>query len=193
MEKTCKIIYCIITIFNIFYNHARYFTTAENLGHAKETLKGELVKTEEELSTALPSNVSVSKPAEKIPRMEGASSSLGSIFDEILEETSSTASGPSEQITPGAVIEMESYLCEAPLGRKSSPFDYWRTNQARLPILAATAAKFLCAPCTSVESERLFSSASIIIDEHRSSLTAEHAEMLIFLKRNLPILKCSSS
>ncbi len=141
----------------------------------------------EELKTMPPSDETVSEPVNKTPWMEDASSSLGSIFDEILEE-STTAAGPSEQITPGAISEMESYLCEAPIERKNNPLHYWRANQARLPTLAATAAKFLCAPCTSVESERLFSTASIIIEEHRSSLTAQHAEMLIFLKKNLHIM-----
>ena len=49
-------------------------------------------------------------------------------------------------------------------------------------------AKFLCAPCTSVESERLFSAVSLIIDEHRSRLTPEHVEMITFVKKNLPIM-----
>ncbi|KAL1275997.1 hypothetical protein QQF64_035620 [Cirrhinus molitorella] len=119
--------------------------------------------------------------------MEGASSTLGSIFDEILDE-GITAATPSEHITPGAIFEMKSYLCEAPIERKNNPLHYWRANQVRLPTLAATAAKFLSAPCTSVESERLFSTASIIVEEHRSRLTAQHAEMLIFLKKNLPIM-----
>ena len=129
----------------------------------------------------------MTEPVDKTPLMAGASSSLGSIFDEILEE-SRTAAGPSDQITTGAICEMESYFCEAPIERKSNPLHYWSLNQARLPTMAATAAKFLCAPCTSVESERLFSTASIIIEEHRSRLTAQHAEMLIFLKKNLHIM-----
>ncbi|KAJ8370631.1 hypothetical protein SKAU_G00106590 [Synaphobranchus kaupii] len=40
----------------------------------------------------------------------------------------------------------------------------------------------------SVESERLFSTASIMIDERRSRLTAETAEKLIYLKNNLPLM-----
>ena len=155
------------------------------MGHAKEVLRAEVLKT---TTRPAPETVSEAEPAEKTPRMEGASSSsLGSIFDEIFEE-SSTAAGPSEQITPGAMIEMETYLSEALLDRKSSPFQYWKKNRARFPTLAATAAKFLCAPCTSVESERLFSTASIILDDKRNRLTAEHVEMLIFLKKNLPIM-----
>ena len=43
----------------------------------------------------------------------------------------------------------------------------------------------LCAPCTSVDSERLFSAVSNVIDEKRNRLYANTAEMLIFLKTNL--------
>lgn len=159
----------------------------ETLRHAKAALKAAVLKVEEELKTTPPSDETVSEPVKKTPRMEGASSTLGSIFDEILDE-SITATTPSEHITQGAIFEMKSYLCEAPIERKNNPLHYWRANQVRLPTLAATATKFLCAPCTSVESERLFSTASIIVEEHRSRLTARHAEMLIFLKKNLPIM-----
>ena len=174
----------------IFYIYARYFTNAENLGHAKAALKAAVKvreELEEELKTTPPSDETVSEPVNKIPWMEGASSNLGSIFDEILEE-SSAAAGPSEQITLGAISEMESYLCEAPIEHKNNPLHYWRAYQARFPTLAATAAKILCAPCTSVKSERLFSTASFIIEEHRSRLTAKHAEMVIFSKKNLHIM-----
>lgn len=51
---------------------------------------------------------------------------------------------------------------------------------------ASLAAKLLYAPSTSVESKRLFSTASNITDERRSRLTAEKTEVLIFLKKNLP-------
>lgn len=46
--------------------------------------------------------------------------------------------------------------------------------------------KYLCTPFTSVESERLFSTVSSVLDEKRSRLTAERAEMLAFLSKNLP-------
>ncbi|XP_060887963.1 uncharacterized protein LOC132958896 [Labrus mixtus] len=89
---------------------------------------------------------SASEPAEKMPRMEAASQSkLGSIFDEILEESTSVSTLTS------VGIEVQTYLA-------------------------------------SVESERLFSTASIIIDERRNRLTAEKAEMFIFLKKNLHLM-----
>ncbi len=77
---------------------------------------------------------------------------------------------------------------EPTVQHSDNPLLYWKVNQPRLPSLAATATKFLSAPSTSVESERLFSTASVIIDERRSSLTAEKAEMLIFLKMNLLLM-----
>ncbi|XP_030266605.1 pregnancy zone protein-like, partial [Sparus aurata] len=107
-------LYTVATLLDPQYKD-RYLTNAENLGYAKAALKA-AVKVEEELKTTPPSDETVSEPVNKTPRMEGASSSLGSIFDEILEE-SSTAAGPSEQITPGAISERDSYLCEAPIER----------------------------------------------------------------------------
>jgi len=38
--------------------------------------------------------------------------------------------------------------------------------------------------CTSVDSERLFSSASHVLDEKRNRLTCDKAEMLVFVKKN---------
>ena len=39
-----------------------------------------------------------------------------------------------------------------------------------------------------LESERLFSAASNIMDEHRNRLSPEKAEMLLFIKNNLPTM-----
>ncbi|XP_060762853.1 zinc finger BED domain-containing protein 4-like [Neoarius graeffei] len=181
-------LYAVATMLDPRYKD-KFFTNATNLDQAKEALKVEVMKMDQELKT-MPSGegVAEAETARQTTGMEAGSStsSLGSFFDEILEE--SCTAGPSEeqQITPGALFQLESYLSEPPLGRKSNPFHYWRDNQARLPTLAATAAKFLSAPCTSVESERLFSTVSLIIDEHRSRLTPEHLEMLVFVKKNFP-------
>ncbi|XP_061765924.1 E3 SUMO-protein ligase ZBED1-like [Nerophis ophidion] len=182
-------LYAVATMLDPRYKD-KFFTNATNLDQAKETLKVEVKKMEQELQ-AMPSGKGVveNKTARQTPGREAGSStsSLGSYFDEILGE--SRTAGPSEQqITPGAVFQLESYLGEPPAGGKSNPFHYWRDNQSRLPALAATAAKFLSAPCTSVESERLFSTASLIIDEHRSKLTPEHLEVLVFVRKNLPIM-----
>lgn len=51
--------------------------------------------------------------------------------------------------------------------------------------LAAIGLKIPSAPVTSVENERVFSTASNNVDEKRNRLTAE---MLIFPEKNLPML-----
>ncbi|KAK0151276.1 Copine-8 [Merluccius polli] len=48
------------------------------------------------------------------------------------------------------------YLGEATILKKACPFNYWRSNQTRFPVIACVARKYLTAPCTSVDSERLF-------------------------------------
>lgn len=71
---------------------------------------------------------------------------------------------------------------------EQQPLAFWKTNTSRFPALAQAARSYLCAPCTSVDSERLFSTAGLIIDEKRNRLTAKNAEMLIFTKVNLPFM-----
>lgn len=67
--------------------------------------------------------------------------------------------------------------------KQSNPYTWWNSNQLRYPSLATLARQYLCPPPTSVPSERLFSGAGILYDEHRNKLTAEHAEMLLFINK----------
>ncbi|TKR73251.1 hypothetical protein L596_020585 [Steinernema carpocapsae] len=64
-------------------------------------------------------------------------------------------------------VEIEEYLklpCES---RKSNPLEYWNRpcKSAKLPILRRLATKFLSAPATSAESERLFSAAALTLTD----------------------------
>lgn len=58
--------------------------------------------------------------------------------------------------------------------RNESALRYWR-NGTQIPM------------CTSTDSERLFSSASHILDEKRNRLSCNKAETLIFVKKNMHI------
>lgn len=127
-------------------------------------------------------------PASKTPRMSTEPSSTSSCFkglyEEFLQEHDAEQGGTSSTATH---IQIETYLAERTIQRTESPFEYWGKNKERLPSLATTALKFLSAPSTSVDSERLFSTASNILDEKRNRLSGDNVETLIFLKKNLPM------
>lgn len=62
----------------------------------------------------------------------------------------------------------------------SAVLDYWRISSfSTLKILAR---KFLCAPPSSIESERVFSQLKMIYSDKRGSLSGEHAEQQLFLR-----------
>ena len=157
----------------------RYFTKSDNLRLTKEFLIQEVMKIEENMATS--KEPEAAEPVSKAPRQE-ATSSLGSILDKILEEFQSEAQSVS---TTSADVQVQTYLSEQTIPRKSNPLDYWKTHATQFPSLAAVATKFLCAPCTSVDSERLFSAVSNILDEKRNRLSPDKVEMLIFLKKNI--------
>lgn len=85
--------------------------------------------------------------------------------------------------------ELERYLREPPLKQKEKSLDWWSKNGHNFPILSQIAKRYLCIPATSVPAERVFSTAGLVINEKRSSLLPENADMLIFLNKNLPSVK----
>ncbi|XP_077101521.1 zinc finger BED domain-containing protein 4-like [Siphateles boraxobius] len=124
-------------------------------------------------------------PAKLFLKAQASTSScLDTVFEEIAKEQPQAA----QPLAAGASIELDTYLGEAPSLREDSPLKYWGVNKIRFPTLAKMAHKYLSAPCSSVESERLFSSVSHIIDENRNRLNADNAEKLLFFKKkNLPL------
>lgn len=133
-----------------------------------------------------------SGPPQKVPR-----TGLNAMYAELLAED-----GEHEHEAAGNAIssQINLYLSEPVIicddsgeeqpeqQTKQQPLAFWKTNKSRFPALAQAARSYLCAPCTSVDSERLFSTAGLIIDEKRNRLTAKNAEMLIFTKVNLPFM-----
>jgi hypothetical protein len=82
--------------------------------------------------------------------------------------------------------EVDMYLEDAlvPL-REGEIFDvlkWWKRNVENYPVLAKMARDFLAIPLSSVASESTFSTAGMVIDQHRSSLNPETAEGLICSK-----------
>ena len=128
------------------------------------------------------------EPPCKVPRLETTPSSLDCL-DALLSSSSSSQS----QCSP-VRDEVERYLAMDVIGRRkpdgtyNCPLDWWRDNESRFPAVARVARRFLGAPPTSVPSERLFSAAGQIYTDRRSSLMPERAELLLFLKHNLPLI-----
>lgn len=86
-------------------------------------------------------------------------------------------------------MQVASYLAELVIPRHESALTYWAANQGRLPELVQVARKYLSTSCTSVDSERTFSSASNDLNEKRKRLSCDKAEILLFVKKNLNTLK----
>ncbi|XP_056450354.1 zinc finger BED domain-containing protein 4-like [Gadus chalcogrammus] len=108
--------------------------------------------------------------------------SLTNMFDEIVQEND-----PDPRQTSATAQQLDCYLSEALIPRSDDPLTYWRTNRGRFPELARMARRYLAAPCTSTDSERLFSAASNVLNERRNRLTCDTAEKLLFVKKNMPL------
>ncbi|XP_063336556.1 zinc finger BED domain-containing protein 4-like [Pelmatolapia mariae] len=169
--------YFISTILDPRYKD--HFFSNNTASEAKLHLKQELQMMSR--AEAEGSRAEAAEPSAKLflKAQASTSSSLDTVFDDIAKEQPQAA----QPLAAGAAIELNTYLGEAPCSREDSPLKYWGANKIRFPTLAKIARKYLSAPFSSVESERLFSSVSHIIDENRNSLTADNAEKLLFLKK----------
>uniref|UniRef100_A0A8C5MY44 BED-type domain-containing protein n=1 Tax=Leptobrachium leishanense TaxID=445787 RepID=A0A8C5MY44_9ANUR len=171
-------LYGIATLLDPRYKE-RFFSNAENARHMKELLMLKLQKNAEETLTSLSG-----QPSAKRPRSDQPSTRLDSVFEKIAGDFPSTSG---TNAPTAANIQLDTYLGEITAPRSDKPLQYWAVNKIRFSALAEMAQIYLSAPCSSVESERLFSSASNILTDSRNRLLADHAEMLLFLKKNLPL------
>ena len=132
---------------------------------------------ETKVSELLASNTSGTETTE--PPEKRARTSIIKVFDEILEEEGTCTA------TISASSLVDSYLAEPILPIHSgNVFTWLNENKARFELLSRLALKYLSAPPTSVQSERLFSTAGDIYDEKRNRLAPESAETLLFVKSN---------
>ncbi|CAD6211034.1 GSCOCG00010951001-RA-CDS, partial [Cotesia congregata] len=65
------------------------------------------------------------------------------------------------------------------------PIQWWKKESIKYPLLSMMARRYLPIPSTSVESERLFSTAGDIVTEKRNSLSPDNVARLLFLNKNL--------
>jgi len=64
----------------------------------------------------------------------------------------------------------------------SKLLEFWRTYEARLPLLSTIAKRILVIQGSSSESERHFSAGGIIVSEKRSRASADTVESLVVLR-----------
>ena len=81
--------------------------------------------------------------------------------------------------------EIEKFCAVGVMPRDIDALIWWRENRTGFPELEKLANKMLCSPPSSVESERLFSIGGNVYTSHRSRLTPETGERLMFLNFNL--------
>ena len=59
--------------------------------------------------------------------------------------------------------EITNYLDQPIVESDHSPLQWWKEHSCVFPLVAKMAKKYLCVPCTSVPSERIFSKGGIML------------------------------
>ncbi|KAM4560530.1 zinc finger BED domain-containing protein 4-like [Odontesthes bonariensis] len=177
-------LYYIATLLDSRYKDG-FFTKPVNLSLAKDHLIQEVAKAEERRGASAMPEDAAAEPLRKVKHSE-AHSTVDITFLEILQERQSQGRSVS---TTSAETQVHNYLSEQTIPKNSEPLHYWRDRAAQYPSVAAVAARYLSAPCSSVDSERLFSAVANVLDEKRNRLKPENVEMLVFIKKNINILQ----
>ena len=126
------------------------------------------------------------KHAHSLQTIKQSSSTLWSLFDEMLADSTDCTEGE-DQSRNTAEIMVDMYLKEPVLARSEQihPLTYWLGKKTLWPCLVDLACKYLSIPPSLVPSESLFSSAADIVLQERNRILPDKAEMLLFLKKNL--------
>ena len=85
--------------------------------------------------------------------------------------------------------EINMFLSDSLQKHDCDPLKWWAMNSNRFSRLSKFVRKYLCAPPSSVLSERLFSEAGDLYDEKRNRLNPDKAEMILVIRENLPLLE----
>lgn len=81
--------------------------------------------------------------------------------------------------------ELDSYLILPNASIEEDVIKWWVDHKENFKRLYKIAIKFLIIPATSAASERIFSTAGLILNKKRSKLSPQHASLLIFLNKHL--------
>lgn len=84
--------------------------------------------------------------------------------------------------------EIDKFISLPLLSQDQNTLEWWKSNHGQYPNLTNLAKIYLCVSATSVPAERVFSTAGLIVNSQRSSLSTANVDMLIFLNKNHEIL-----
>ncbi|CAF4071187.1 unnamed protein product [Rotaria sordida] len=94
------------------------------------------------------------------------------------------------QTQPTEKTELDLYLEDITrIDNNMNVLSYWNSNKSLYPNLAQIAKRVLSIPATNTSVERLFSHSGNTITNRRTCLDANKVNHLLFIKRNLRILK----
>jgi len=157
--------------------------TAEQL----TTATGWLVEEAQSSADATAQASSPSPPPSKRLQLAapGTDDSSSSVMNALCKLLNADTSHSASSTVAG---EVERYLAQQPVPVATLAADWWRENEQRFPSVACVAKRYLSAPPTSVASKRLFSAAAQVYTDYCNHLAPDRAEMLLFLKHNLPVV-----
>ncbi|RXN24940.1 zinc finger BED domain-containing 4 [Labeo rohita] len=80
--------------------------------------------------------------------------------------------------------DVEAYLADGDISLTNDPVKYWSGKLQCWPNLTRFALQHLSCPPTSVQSERVFSTAGNVVSPQHANLDPSHVEQLVFIKVN---------
>ncbi|XP_057333515.1 E3 SUMO-protein ligase ZBED1-like [Microplitis mediator] len=87
-----------------------------------------------------------------------------------------------EENNIGHHFELKQYLKEPPILINEDPIQYWNSRKSFFPSLYKIAEEYLIIPATSVPSERLFSTAGLIMTKRRNRIKPDKFQKILFLQ-----------
>ncbi|XP_052792222.1 E3 SUMO-protein ligase ZBED1-like [Mya arenaria] len=87
--------------------------------------------------------------------------------------------------------DLQLYLAEK-MDDATPALEWWRRNENRFPKVVQVARSVLAVPATSVPSERVFSSAGLVLNKLRNRLNSDIVGAILFLNKNMRSVKCDT-
>ena len=101
---------------------------------------------------------------------------LGDFFQDMSSDTTANEVEPDTLPTDAELSEYAKIT-----NTDENLLDFLKTNSQRFPLLSSIARKLLSVPATSTPSERIFSAAGRIIEEHRTQLAPDTVDNLLVI------------